>query len=61
MKRQTLNRSFTDLVNEIKNPLKVSDVAPINWWQDDVLQQNGETKLLHIVEHVKDMCKKHFK
>ena len=33
-----------------KNPLKISDVAPINCWQDDVLQPNGKTKLLHMLK-----------
>ncbi len=34
-----------------------NDTAPENWWAFDILQPEGEAKLLEVVDYVKQMCK----
>ena len=44
-----------------KNPNFITDVAPIERWKDDLMQPNGEQKLLIVADEVKVMCKKYLK
>lgn len=38
------------------HPTLVSDVAPVNRWNCDVLQADGVERLKKVVEEVKQMC-----
>jgi hypothetical protein len=39
-----------------RDPERVNDVAPKEWWGHDILTQEGEEKFLAVVDEIKQAC-----
>ncbi|KAI6104763.1 hypothetical protein EDD16DRAFT_1636142 [Pisolithus croceorrhizus] len=41
----------------LQDPIRVTDTAPAEWWDCDILDANGEERLRVVVDLIKEACK----